>query len=379
MVMEFKKTRGRRMKLVALITAMMVLFFVSGTNLVKATILDVPTGDCRKSQAANAAVTQRTYYEYVTPVMPLPLAIDKNQKALSESLLFGVTGTPINFGQTLSASIDMAAEMDTYTFSANTNDTVLIRMTKTSGTLWPGIRLFAPDGTELDQQCAPTTVEISYVLPSSGIYTILAYDCFNGNYTGSYNIYLQRLNAPGDPTPISSGQTLSASIDMAAEMDTYTFSANTNDTVLIRMTKTSGTLWPGIRLFAPDGTELDQQCAPTTVEISYVLPSTGIYTILACDCWSGSNTGTYNIYLSIITVGICGDVAPCPTSDGVVNMGDVVLLLNYVGHPGEYELCCEWCGDVAPCPTSDGVINMGDVVLLLNYVGHPGQYELCCG
>jgi hypothetical protein len=76
--------------------------------------------------------------------------------------------------------------------------------------------------------------------------------------------------------------------------------------------------------------------------------------------------------------GVCGDVAPYPDCDGIINMGDVVLLLNYVGHPGEYQLCCEWCGDVAPCPASDDIINMGDVVLLLNYVGHPGGYELCC-
>jgi len=76
---------------------------------------------------------------------------------------------------------------------------------------------------------------------------------------------------------------------------------------------------------------------------------------------------------------VCGDVAPYPDCNGIINMGDVVLLLNYVGHPGQYQLCCEWCGDVAPCPASDGVINMGDVVLLLNYVGHPGQYQLCCG
>jgi hypothetical protein len=77
-------------------------------------------------------------------------------------------------------------------------------------------------------------------------------------------------------------------------------------------------------------------------------------------------------------LGVCGDVAPYACCDGIVNMGDVVLLLNYVGHPGEYELCCDWFGDVAPCPASDGLINMGDVVLLLNYVGHPGEYELCC-
>jgi hypothetical protein len=119
----------------------------------------------------------------------------------------------------------------------------------------------------------------------------------------------------------------------------------------------------------------------------------GSYYLLAgtdwIDNWGNRHSYLYesneenNLLAQLITIrstaGICGDVAPYPDCNGIVNMGDVVLLLNYVGHPGEYELCCEWCGDVAPCPASDGVINMGDVVLLLNYVGHPGEYELCCG
>jgi hypothetical protein len=78
------------------------------------------------------------------------------------------------------------------------------------------------------------------------------------------------------------------------------------------------------------------------------------------------------------TAGHCGDVAPYPDCNEIVDMGDVVLLLNYVGHPGEYELCCETCGNVAPYPDCNDIINMGDVVLLLNHVGHPGQYGLCC-
>jgi uncharacterized repeat protein (TIGR01451 family) len=82
-------------------------------------------------------------------------------------------------------------------------------------------------------------------------------------------------------------------------------------------------------------------------------------------------------------LGTCGDVAPYPGCDGLVNMGDVSLLHSYVGNPhtgaaDEPSLCCEWCGDVAPYPGCDGRINMGDVSLLHSYVGHPGQYSLCC-
>ena len=75
---------------------------------------------------------------------------------------------------------------------------------------------------------------------------------------------------------------------------------------------------------------------------------------------------------------ICGDVAPSAECDGVVDVKDFILLLNYVGHPGEYPLCCEGCGDVSPSAQCDGVIDVGDFILLLNYAVHPGEYHLCC-
>jgi hypothetical protein len=78
-------------------------------------------------------------------------------------------------------------------------------------------------------------------------------------------------------------------------------------------------------------------------------------------------------------VGTCGDVAPSAACDGVVDMHDFILLLNHVGYPGEYPLCCEVCGDVAPSAGCDGVLDVGDFILLLNYVFHPDQYQLCCG
>jgi hypothetical protein len=76
--------------------------------------------------------------------------------------------------------------------------------------------------------------------------------------------------------------------------------------------------------------------------------------------------------------GLCGDVAPYPGCNGVVDMGDLALLHSYVGYPGSFNLCCEPCGDVAPYPDCDGAVDMGDVVLLLNHVSHPADYHLCC-
>ena len=67
--------------------------------------------------------------------------------------------------------------------------------------------------------------------------------------------------------------------------------------------------------------------------------------------------------------GVCGDV----NEDGVVDISDVMLLLNYVNLPFAYPIC-EWCGDV----TGDGVIDIRDVTLLLNYMNNPKDCPLCC-
>jgi len=109
-----------------------------------------------------------------------------------------------------------------------------------------------------------------------------------------------------------------------------------------------------------------------TTALDFVAPSA------LKDNWGNEIPATWTDGTFECTRGMCGDVAPYPDCDGKIDMGDFILLLNYVGHPGDYSLCCEWCGDVAPYPDCDGKIDMGDFILLLNHVGHPGDYHLCC-
>ena len=71
---------------------------------------------------------------------------------------------------------------------------------------------------------------------------------------------------------------------------------------------------------------------------------------------------------------MCGDVAPHPDGNGIVDMGDVVRLLNHVSRPGDFPVD-SWAGD---CKCTDA-IDMGDVILLLNYVSDPDGFPLeCC-
>jgi len=71
---------------------------------------------------------------------------------------------------------------------------------------------------------------------------------------------------------------------------------------------------------------------------------------------------------------ICGDV----NGNGEVNMGDVTLLGNYVGYPGNPRYAVHVkAADV----NNNSEVNMGDVTLLGNHVGYPDNplYFLKCG
>ncbi len=124
---------------------------------------------------------------------------------LANMAIIGAAATSISFGEILSGTINAAAQMDSYTFSANTNDKVVLRASRTSGTLYPGIRLYGPDGAKLQETYSSPTAEISYQLPGSGTYTISTYDGWDGTRTGGYNLYLQSVTDPvsaTSPTPI---------------------------------------------------------------------------------------------------------------------------------------------------------------------------------
>jgi len=206
----------------------------------------------------------------------------------------------VGFGETIQCSIDSSGDVDSFTFPVNSGDRVLVRVSKTSGSLWPGVRIEDSGGANLCQAGSAFTAEISTCdLPSAGNYTILVYDSYLGTYTGDYTLYLQRLNNPGNSLAIDYGQLISGSLANAAEMETYRFSGEAGDKILVRMSKTSGDLWPGIRVYAPDGTKACEQGGTTpTAEISTCdLPSAGNYTILVYDSYLGTYTGEYTLYL----------------------------------------------------------------------------------
>jgi uncharacterized repeat protein (TIGR01451 family) len=120
-----------------------------------------------------------------------------NAPGMGPSAQAAICPPSIGFGETIQCSIDASGEQDSYSFSGSAGDKVLVRMAKSSGNIWPGLTIYGPDATSLCSGSSTSTAEIaSCSLPTSGTYSIQAYDSFNGTFTGDYSLYLQ-LNNPG--------------------------------------------------------------------------------------------------------------------------------------------------------------------------------------
>lgn len=204
--------------------------------------------------------------------------------------------TYVKFGEVASGSIDPAGDVDTYSFSAAVGDTVLVRVSCVSGSLRSEVRFYSPNGTELVSDTSYDVVEINYTIAEAGNYTVLTHDYF-GDYIGNYSIFVQRLNNPGNAVSIVFGETALASIDPAGDVDTYVFSAEAGDTVLVRASRVSGFLYPEVRLYARDGTELGSDWDWGVAELTSTLLEDGNYAVLVCD-YFGGYTGNYTLHLS---------------------------------------------------------------------------------
>ncbi len=100
-------------------------------------------------------------------------------------------------------------------------------------------------------------------IATGGRHTLLIGDGFNGTYTGGYGLTVQRTNNPGNATAIAFGQTLGGSVSIAGELDSYTFDASAGDKVFLAAGRSSGSVYPKIKLFGPDGSLVSETSGNT--------------------------------------------------------------------------------------------------------------------
>ena len=215
----------------------------------------------------------------------------------------------LEFGITKFASIAAPGEVDTYSFQANENDSVNIKITITGGEMRAGLSLYSPDGillkTVSTSLASDNKKEITSKLPKTGTYTILAENGW-GSFTGNYSIFCQKVNNPLNSASLQFGSTKIGSIASSGEVDTYSFRANENDSVNIKITITGGEMRSGLSLYSPAGdllrTVSTSLASDNRKEIASKLPITGTYTILVENGW-GSFTGNYSLFMQRVSSG----------------------------------------------------------------------------
>jgi hypothetical protein len=211
----------------------------------------------------------------------------------------------LQYGETAAASISPGGNIDTYLFSGNAGDKVIIRMTESiagsSEILEPYVELYNPTGELIKDSSDGSQVKISMQLPTTGTYTLLASDSYPGDDAGNYAIFIQRAFDPGLADTLQYGETAAASISPGGNIDTYLFSGNAGDKVIIRMTESiagsSEILEPYVELYNPTGELIKDSSDVSQVNITYNLINSGYYTILASDYYPGDDAGDYAIYL----------------------------------------------------------------------------------
>jgi len=194
--------------------------------------------------------------------------------------LSGAEMGEINCGETLSGEIAVVGQQDNWTFTASAGDRVLLSVMATSGALYPYVVVYAPDGS----QEAGAYRHINQQMSQTGTYTVVIYDG-DASYSdiwlddiGGYNFTFVNLEGCSWPS-ISCDETVSGTIDAASDMDVWQFSASAGDRVLLTVMTTSGSLYPYVIVYAPDGS----QEAGAYRHINQQMSQTGTYTVVIYD------------------------------------------------------------------------------------------------
>lgn len=213
------------------------------------------------------------------------------------SLLFSSSvsaQTSLSCGQIKSDSISSAGEKDSYTFSATVNDKVAIQMVRTSTGLDPYIELFDSSGSAITSayETSGNYVILSTTITGSGTYKITISD-FGNDETGNYTITWQKVNDPCNVTDLSCGQGISGSLSVVGEMDFYSYTASSEDQIIIYLSRTSGNFEPYLEIYDTTGAVVDSKydSSGNTVSLSV---TGGNYRIAVSD-YGKDETGNYSI------------------------------------------------------------------------------------
>ncbi|MFQ3662518.1 MAG: hypothetical protein SNJ69_09005 [Chloroflexaceae bacterium] len=217
----------------------------------------------------------------------------------------------LGLGQIATCTIEGAAEVDSYRLTLATNDLLIIRAMRTSGTFAPQVALADEAGNIVCQASDNRFVVIDpCAITTSGTHTLTVVD-YRSTATGDYRLFVQRLNQAGLAQTLSFGVGGVGQIGAVGDLVSYQFDGAVNDQLLLRVIKDSGAFAPLVSVHGPFGAQVCEASDKTLVSMSCSLTESGSYSLFIDDYYR-RGTGTYRILIqrlnspgspAIITVG----------------------------------------------------------------------------
>jgi hypothetical protein len=234
-------------------------------------------------------------------------------------------GGTLTNGALHNGSIDVAGEVDTWTFTANAGDRIGVHIGQITDNndFRPWIRLEAPGGAILGSNSATDAAAISDVVaPTTGTYTVLVASFDSGlDGTGSYRLTMTHTPgpitvSPGDEGgPLVNGAIHTGTIT-TGDLDVWTFAANAGERIAVHVGEITDNddFRPWIRVWAPNGATLGSTSGVGAAAFdNLVAPVTGTYLVLVATFDSGvDGTGTYQLTMTHTP----GPITVSPSDEG---------------------------------------------------------------
>jgi hypothetical protein len=208
-----------------------------------------------------------------------------------------VNAVSLNYGDTVSATLETPAQLATFVFTGTLGDVVWMRAAELVDTNFgPYLRLYRLNGTEV---CSGF-IFVWCPLDIDSVHAITVGDQM-GTSAGIFAFHLQQLNDPANSIPLTTTSALTGSIDLVSQANLYTFTASADTSFNLTVEEATNTNFTiEIWVFRSDGTFVCSAWNEFHVQSLNCGPlNAGDYTILIQDR-SGQNTGSYTLTFGMI-------------------------------------------------------------------------------
>ncbi len=214
---------------------------------------------------------------------------------------------PLENGGNHEGATTPIGDEDTWTFSANVGDTIILRCGELSGSASynPYLRLLTPTGVLMAQNNGGADSYISVRATNSGTFSAIVSSGF-ANQTGTYNLRL--VKAPGAfivPAGDEGGALVNGGnhtgTNSIGDEDVWSFTAAVGDNITLRVGETAGTASysPYLRLYGPTGVLIGADNDNADSYLNHRATNAGTYTVVIGSANQG-HTGSYNLrYMNV--------------------------------------------------------------------------------